>query len=348
MGWPFGMKLQSVVLAGLLLVGDAQSLHAQSVGKATTAPTAMKNPIEIMHGIRASFEKIRTIHYTFESNVSVFPVGKPSRNTPTNAEFAFENGHFYSSFHVDATSSQRGIMDERTAFDGLVYQRLNNKSSSLIIDSKLPSRPYSVVQPVMYQFVFAYNRNGRLTIEDISNQEVWDELTSHAILEHPEIVNGHPCDVVSFSTQRGTRELSWKLYAARDLGNYPVRASFVDRNVHTVSEVTEYKVVASPMGDVVVPVRITENSTDSTGRMTHSISFSVRLKSVNVDLDDSLFSLKRFDPERTKYVDSDPNLRRETERGGWLQVVLAINVGVVVLLLVAVLMRRMKWKAKAN
>ncbi len=237
-------------------------------------------------------------------------------------------------------------MYERTAFDGLAYQTYDNKSL-LIIDSQMPGKPYTALQPVSYPFIFAYTGIGRLTFEEISNEEVWDELGNRAKTEPSETVNDHPCDVVSFTKPAAdSKEMLWKVYAARDLGYYPIRRTSVHGKRHSVTDVTEWKVVPSALGDVVIPIKIMSETRDVEGRLTQSTSFAVSLKSVNVDLDDSLFSLKRFEPERTKYVDAPP--KSETKRGGGLNFILAINVGVVILLLIAVLIKRRKWSPKAG
>jgi hypothetical protein len=206
--------------------------------------------------------------------------------------------------------------------------------------------PYVALQPVMYPFLFARTRTGRLTFEDISNQDVWDEIGNRAEMEPSEVVNRHPCDVVSFATQGANREMSWKVYAARDLGYYPIRKDAVDGNLHSVSDVTEWKVVPSAFGDVVIPTKIVAETRDAEGQLTQSTSFAVNLKSVNAELDDSLFSLKRFEPDRTKYVDSAPDLAPEGP--SWVKVFVAVNVCVVILLLVAVLIRRRKWHPKQS
>ena len=126
----------------------------------------------------------------------------------------------------------------------------------------------------MYPFLFANTGAGRgLTFEKISNQESWDELENRAELEPSEIVNGHPCEIVSFTKQSGTSphfEVSWKVYAARDLGYYPVRQTTSYGNNRSVLSVTEWKVMPAARGYVVIPINIVSESRDEGGSLVQS------------------------------------------------------------------------------
>jgi hypothetical protein len=249
--------------------------------------------------------RIKSIHYTFEST-SYSSGPAQTYTSKADAEFALENEKFYSSVNGSTTRGEGSSWFVATAYDGSKYQRLDS-NTFLTISSQVPERsPYGAGQPVMYPFMFAYPRSGPLTLEGISNQESWDALGSRAKLESSAIVDGHPCEVVSFTKQSGTTppfEMSWKVYAARDLGYYPVRQTTSHGNTHSVLDVTEWKVVPGAMGDVVIPIKIRTESRDDGGSLLQSSSYSVRLISVNEEVPQSLFSLMRFKPERVKHLD---------------------------------------------
>lgn len=327
------------------LVTYAVSLKAESDNQPATQSPA-KSAREVLFRVRDSFARIRSIHYTFDATQSTFRTDKPDQTTHTQAEFAFDAGKFYSSFEIRRPPSNRA-KSERIAFDGSVLQRYDN-DGLLIISADIPEMPYVALQPVIYPFLFARPRTGRLTFEEISNAESWNDISDRAKLEPSEVVNGYPCDVVSFGKQGANREVLKRIYAARDLEYYPLRETSVNGKYVSVTDVTEWKVVRSSTGDVVIPLKIISETRAEEGRLSQWKSFVVTLKSANVDLDDVLFSLKRFEPETTKYVDGSPNLRTDSERGRWTRFVLALNVGVVILLLIAVLIKRRKWNSKES
>ncbi len=301
------LKILPASLVCLCLLSGGRSLQAQSDQKENSPQPAVESAKDVLQRMRDSFARIRSIHYTFEStHYSRGPVRTHAWTSKTDGELALANGKFYSSFNGTTTRDNGSKWSGATAFDGSKYQRYDS-NNSLTVSSKMTDRsPYGSHQPVMHPFLFAYTRPGPITFEEISKQESWDELGNRAKLEPSEIVKGHPCDVVSFAKESEAipkSEVFWKIYAARDLGYYPVRQITAYRNTRTVLDVTEWKVVPTAMGDVVIPIKITLESRDDGGVLLSSHSHAVRLLSVNEEVPDSLFSLMRFNPEKVKYLD---------------------------------------------
>jgi hypothetical protein len=291
-------------LVCLLLLSGIRCLQAQSDSQENNLAPAATSAREVLQGVRDSFARIRSIHYTYElKSFSALSPRTPSYTSKSDGEFALDNGRFYSSVDGSTTRDNGSKWFGATAFDGSQYQQYD--SNRLMISSQMPESPYPL-QPVMYPFMFARTSTGRLTFEETCNQQSWDELGNRAKLEPSEIVNGHPCDVVSFTKQSGTTppfDVSWKVYAARDLGCYPVRETTSHGNSRSVLDVTEWKVVPGATGNVVIPIKIVTESRDDAGSLVQSKSYSVRLISVNEAVNEGLFSLMRFKPERVRYVD---------------------------------------------
>jgi hypothetical protein len=297
------VRILPAAMVCLWLLSGVRRLEAQSDNQENSLQPAATTAKEVLRGIRDSLSRIRSIHYTFESTYfSAIRASQPARTTKTDAEFAFDNGKFYSSLNGNSTSGSKWF--ETSAFDGSKYQRYDGRL--LIVSSEMPEQPYGALQPVTHPFLFAWTRDtGRLSFEVISKQESWDEIANRSKLESSEMVNGHPCDVISFTTQPDSspkHDVFWKVYAARDLGYYPVRETTVNGNYSSVLDVTEWTVVPNAKGDVVVPIKIVSESRQGE-HLVQSKSYDVRLISVNEEVNESLFSLMRFKPERVKHVD---------------------------------------------
>ena len=148
----------------------------------------------------------------------------------------------------------------------------------------------------------------RFDIDSHRTPAMWSEVQKTATLDGQETVREHPCAVVRFTRGSGRFLKNIRLYAAIDLGFYPIRVILQggeesSKRIFTIN-VTEFADQKIANGRAIVPLRIETITEDAVGTKlgTEIDTIDAASLKVNQPIPDDRFYLKRLMPENVTFA----------------------------------------------
>jgi hypothetical protein len=250
--------------------------------------------------MRQHLSSVHSISYSWERSTVRLPPDKAASASNTIGEFGYSEGKFWD--YYDNNYQPGKVAFERKAFDGKFYQRLEPATEKLFVSVKPSSHVFSG-QPLLHSFSFVISGE-QYNFELFANEATWLEFAKGAKLIEPQKVNGHECDVISFdrpAIPKKTVAASFQIFAAKDLGSYPIRMTNKTSSAIGQHDVVEFKKVDVPGGFIVIPTKLKGSATDENGKVINTSESTLKLTSLNEPLADSMFYLTG--PEKVRAVD---------------------------------------------
>jgi hypothetical protein len=263
---------------------------------------------EVLDRVRQSLFAFSSIEFRYQWQYVGVRAGEASNQAVYGnaGEFAYADGKFFSDYYITVgKETSHGY----SAFDGELYQSISPNSNRLGVSSGLRVHtPYAAILPIMKPcaaFLGYEDHEGglRFDIDSHRTPAMWHAVQTTASLDKPEAVRNHPCTVVTF-TQGPERFLShFKLYAAIDLGFYPIRvirqAGEASKNRTVIINVTELADRKTANSRPLVPLRMETITEDAIGTRLGTEIATIDAESLKIDqpiASDRLY-LKRLMPE---------------------------------------------------
>jgi hypothetical protein len=280
----------------IVLLSSWQSIAAPQL-KAEDAAAEVK---AVLLRMRQHLSSVNSVSYSFERSMVRTLPEKAARTNNTIGEFGYSKGKFWDYF--DSNYEPGKVAFVREAFDGKFYQRLEPAREELVVWVKPSSHVFNG-QPLLHPFGFVIP-GGQYNFELFTNEATWLEFAKKAKLVEPQTINGHECEVIAFerpAIPKKTMAASFQIFAAKDLGLYPIRLINKTPPVIGQGDVVEFKKVDVPGGFIVIPTKFKSSATDENGKVISTTEFTLKLTSLNEPLADSKFYI--IGPEKIRPVD---------------------------------------------
>jgi len=270
-------------------------------------------PAETLDRVRQSLFAFSSIEYQYKwEYVGVRRGATSNQSVYGNAgEFAYADGKFFSDYYI---TIEKDTSHGYSAFDGELYQGIySDLPNRLRISSGLSTRtPYVAVQPIMKPcaLFLGYNEEAglRFDIDSHRTPAMWSEVQKTATLDSQETVREHPCAVVKFTRGSGRFLQNIRLYAAIDLGFYPIRVIHQggeesSKRIFTIN-VIQWADRKTTSGRAIVPLRIETITEDAVGTRLGTEIDTIDAASLKIDqpIPNDRFYLKRLMPENIRFA----------------------------------------------
>src|SRR5262245_26638176 len=269
-------------------------------------------PSETLDRVRQSLFAFSSIEYQYKwEYVGVRRGATSNQSVYSNAgEFTYVDGKFFSDYYI---TIEKETSHGYSAFDGELYQAIRPETNRLAISSGLSIRtPYVAVQPIMKPCAsfLGYNDKAglRFDIDSHRTPAMWSEVQQTATLDTQETVREHPCAVVKFTRGSGKFLSNIRLYAAIDLGFYPIRVILQGVEASSkrtlTTNVTELADRKTANGVAIVPLRIETITEDAIGTKLGTEIDTIDAASIKVNqpIPVDRFYLKRLMPESITFA----------------------------------------------
>lgn len=192
-----------------------------------------------------------------------------------------------------------GTISDIHTFDGATCRILSKTTLHLNVRDRaiLDGYSYGVSPAVLRPYFFLFSGVGEATFEAVRDAGRWATLAQRATAHGSAMVGEYECVRVDIPTGRQGERITAleRVYFAGDLGSYPLRTEHLDEEGALLSRLTVTKPlrVATPAGDIIIPLEMTGVSYDANGQVQWTYAYSIDRErlSVNEDIPDEVFDI---------------------------------------------------------
>ncbi len=299
--------LSTTLVVLLLIALSASAVAGDGASERELAPA------ETLDGVRQSLFAFSSIEYRYQwQYVGVRRGATSNQSVYGNAgEFAYADGKFFSDYSI---TIEKDTSHGYSAFDGELYQSILPETNRLTVSAGLRIRtPYHAIQPIMMPCasILGYEQNEgglRFDIDSHRTPAMWSAVQKTAMLDAQHTVRKHPCAVVKFTRGEGRFLSNFTLYAAVDLGFYPIRVvregGHESQKRTSTIDVMEFADQKTADGRVIVPLRIETITEDAIGTKlgTEIATIDATSLKINQPISSDRFHLKRLMPDSVLFA----------------------------------------------
>jgi hypothetical protein len=276
----FRFSIRDVLWLTVVVALGWQVVTGVAAAQKTSASSQALTSSEVLARMRQTLRAISSIQYDFRfEQVSPGATSNAAKYSQVG-EFAWSEGKFYSKCSI---RPEQGELHTCEAFDGELGQRLEDRVNEVVVYTKIPTLPYTGLQPILEPFRFLHwdmSRGHRFDLDTYREESIWNSSIEKPSLVAPRTVAGHECEVVQFDLAPApglTRH--WEVCAAKDLDYYPIESSLLSddgkkrmQSTMTVKELADLK---TGTGRVIVPLRIEAEGHDPTRTLKATQVFTI-------------------------------------------------------------------------
>lgn len=259
-----------------------------------------RSPVEvasILAAMRSAASRLTSVEFKSIAVLNQFQGDEVAETVTSTTRFAMKGTKHRISVDTENTTG-RSPLHHVIAFDGEKHQLLTERAGVLELSSTPAEKPLHHPPPILIPYSFIFEAEDRPDFATLLNHSNWEDLASQARLGDRATIDGHECEVLTFTKKLGPMETMVTVHAAMGLDYFPLRMDLASEGMRSSVAVVAHEVVETQNGPVVVATQIRSHSRDAGDVTLQTIEVTIQPDTLqlNHEILDSFFTLQ--DPAR--------------------------------------------------